>query len=37
MSATNDTSTQMTAIVCRAPKDYRVERVARPRPGATNS
>jgi threonine dehydrogenase-like Zn-dependent dehydrogenase len=31
--STSNAPTQMTAIVCHAPKDYRVERVARPQPG----
>ncbi|AXF00927.1 alcohol dehydrogenase catalytic domain-containing protein [Paraburkholderia hospita] len=33
MNATDDAASAMTAIVCRAPKDYRVEQVARPRAG----
>jgi len=33
MSATEENPTQMTAIVCHAPKDYRVERVRRPTAG----
>ncbi len=28
------TNSRMTAIVCHGPKDYRVERIARPKPGA---
>ncbi|HTJ92138.1 MAG TPA: alcohol dehydrogenase catalytic domain-containing protein [Pararobbsia sp.] len=31
--AGQEASARMTAVVCHAPKDYRVERVARPKPG----
>lgn len=31
MTNRNDETQQMTAIVCHAPEDYRVERVAKPR------
>ena len=33
MSSTDRSNRRMTAIVCHGPEDYRVEQVARPRPG----